>query len=136
MTSAFYTPHERVITEVGDESMADQSFKDECDINNILKQYQLTGLISHINKHKGEYVDLPDDLDYQNSINTVLIAQDAFATLPSKVRDEFRNDPLHFLAAFSDPSRRGYLEELGLLPKASAAPSEGAAADAPADSKP
>lgn len=112
---SFFVPHARVRTEVGTVSMTKQSCKDECDINKILKQYQRTGIISHINNSKSQYLDLPSDVDYQFSMNTLIQAQDAFASLPSVVRDYFSNDPEKFLSAFGDPKMRNRLQEWGLL---------------------
>ena len=74
----FYRPHARVITETGDISMTKQSHKDECDINRILSQYKKTGIITHINNNQHMYTDLPSDVDYQSSLNTILSAQDSF----------------------------------------------------------
>jgi phage internal scaffolding protein len=94
--------------------MTKQSFKDECDIHKILKQYQRTGVINHIANARPTYMDLPDTMDYQASMNTIIYADEAFATLPSSVRDHFGNDPARFLAAFSDIKQRDYLIQLGL----------------------
>lgn len=122
----FYRKHVRVTTPVGELSMTKQSHKDECDINKILSQYKKTGLISHISNNQPQFMDLPSDIDYQSSLNIMLRAEDAFAALPSLVRDHFANDPERFLRAFGDASQRPYLEELGLLkpapPPAAAAP--------------
>lgn len=111
----FYVPHVRVRTNVGDVSMTKQSCKDECDINKILKQYQRTGIITHISQQEARYVDLPSNVDYQFSMNTIMEAQDAFASLPAVVRDYFGNDPEKFLAAFGDPKMRPQLKDWGLL---------------------
>lgn len=113
----FYRKHNRVLTETGTISMTKQSHKSECDINNILKQYSRTGIITHISQNKPLYTDLPSDLDYQTSLNQIIQAETAFNALPSRVRDSFNNDPETFLTAFHDPAQRGRLEELGLLPK-------------------
>lgn len=111
----FYRPHERVTLDCGTELVTKQSHKDECDIHNILRQYQRTGIIQHINSKQPIFTDLPSNLDYQDSLNLLLDAQEAFSNLPASVRDEFRNDPAAFLAAFSDPSKADRLRELGLL---------------------
>lgn len=128
VTMSFYRPHKRVTLDCGDQLMTKQSHKDECDIHNILKQYQRTGIINHINSKQPLFTDLPSNLDYQNSMNLLLQAQDSFASLPSSVRDYFNNDPGRFLAAFQDPNQADKLREFGLLnpqktpPEASPAP--------------
>lgn len=112
---SFYFPHERVQTDVGTTSMTKQSHKAECDINTILSQYQKTGILNHITENQPLYTDLPSDIDYQQSLHTVLAAQDVFHTLPSVVRDYFGNDPERFLGAFMDPTQADKLREFGLL---------------------
>lgn len=99
----------------GSEEITKQSFKDECDIHIILSQYQKTGIINHITPNQPLYLDLPDQLDYQASLNIILEAQSAFETLPSGVRDRYGNNPERFLEALNDPSQREYLEEIGVF---------------------
>lgn len=110
----------RVQVDTGEFTYTKQSAKDECDINNILSQYKRTGMLAHINASAYQYIDLPSELDYQASINLVLNAQTAFASLPAKIRDEFGSDPSAFLNALYDPSQRSRMEELGVLRPATA----------------
>lgn len=120
----FYRPHERVTLDCGEELITKQSHKAECDIHNILKQYQRTGIITHINSHSPQYLDLPSSLDLQDAISLVNQAENAFAALPSSVRERYANDPARFLAAFQDPDQAEFLREVGLLhPKPAPAPS-------------
>lgn len=83
-----------------------QQFVEQCDINNILKQFKKTGQITHIaeNRAKGVYADLPDPIEFQDSMNLVIQAEASFASLPSKVRSRFENDPAQFLAFMADPA--------------------------------
>lgn len=101
----------------GTEMVTKQNHKDECDIHKILNQYQRTGIINHISPHQPQYLDLPDELDYQSSLNLILEAQAAFATLPAEIRDKYGNDPAKFLAALNDPKQREFLEEIGVFEK-------------------
>lgn len=110
-----FRPRERYQTPVGDTSMTKQSHKAECDIHNILKQYEKTGIITHVQSARPTYDDLPSDVDYQSAMNTLISAQAAFADLPSKVRSHFDNDPQNFLAAFTDPAQEQALRDFGLL---------------------
>lgn len=95
--------------------MTIQSAKAECDINNILSQYRRTGIVTHVTTARPSYEDLPDPMDYQQSMNLLLDAQAAFAGLPSKVRDHFGNDPIRLLAAIQDPAQADQLREFGIL---------------------
>lgn len=123
MLRCFYRPHARVALDCGDELITKQSSKAECDIHNILKQYQRTGIITHVQSARPTYEDLPDSMDYQQALNTIMEADEAFFNLPAKVRDHFKNDPALLLAAFGDPSQRQALTDFGLLQAPSSSPS-------------
>lgn len=127
---SFYRPHERhyAPTELFNEATGEfttperrvkQSFVDECNINNILKQYSVTGQIKHISAkaQQGAYLDLPDDLDFQASLQIVKDGEAAFASLPSKTRDRFKNDPAEFLMFMADPANLDEAVKLGLATK-------------------
>lgn len=127
----FHRKHPRVTLDCGDEMITKQAHKAECDIHNILKQYQRTGILTHVAASRPRYEDLPDTLDYQSALNSILAADQAFAALPAKLRDHFRNDPAAFLAAFTDPAQEGFLREHGLIHPKSDTPAE--ASQKPAD---
>jgi phage internal scaffolding protein len=91
-----------------------QSFKDECNINNIMAKYARTGVIEHGNKHAPSYGDCPE-IDFRQAMEVVLEAQETFAELPAVVRRRFDNDPANFLAFCEDPANRDEAGELGLL---------------------
>lgn len=118
-------------------SMTKQSFKDECDINNILSQYKQSGIISHINAQAaaGRYIDLPESVDLQEAFALVEQATGAFASLPAKVRDRFHNDPALFLAFCEDPKNADELVELGLREPPSRPPADPPQEDPPAPPK-
>lgn len=125
---SFYHPHGRVLYtgELVDPytgevttppSMTKQSFAAECDINNIIKSFSITGMVNHINQNasKGAYVDLPDPIDFQEAIHTVEGANQAFMSLPSKIRDRFNSDPVKFLEFLSNPENANEARSLGIL---------------------
>lgn len=112
---SFHRAHQRIRTPVGTRSRTLQDHKDECDINNILRQYQKTGIITHVQAARPSYEDLPESLDYQLALNTLMEAETAFLALPSKVRDHFENDPAKFLASFQDEKQADQLRAFGLL---------------------
>lgn len=93
-----------------------QSHMRECDINNIIKDFKVTGQIAHMNTaaRNGAYVDLPDQIDFQQSLEVVRSATTSFSTLPSKVRERFGNDPGAFLAFMADPRNNQEIIEMGL----------------------
>lgn len=105
-TGEVFTPPRRV----------KQSFAAECDINNILKQFKMTGQIQHMSAKaaQGVYEDLPDPIDFQQALNTVMDAEASFSTLPSQIRDRFGNDPAAFLDFMANPSNQDEIIKLGL----------------------
>jgi phage internal scaffolding protein len=116
-TIGFKSPYSgsryRVSLECGP-GLAQQHFKDECDVNNILRKYQKTGLLDHVNRFQGDYADLSAVPDFQDSLNAVIDAQEAFMTLPSSIRKQFDNDPVQFLDFVHDPSNRDEMVKMGL----------------------
>lgn len=98
-----------------------QSFKAECDINNIMAKYQKTGLVEFVNKHQPQYGDVTG-FDFQASMNQVIAAQAMFDALPSSVRKRFHNDPAEFVAFMDDESQLEESYRLGLREKAQQPP--------------
>lgn len=119
----FYRKHPRVTFNSGNVVVTKQSMKAECDIHNILRQYQKTGIINHVQRSRPAFMDLPDQGDYQQALHTIMEADDAFSRLPAAVRDHFGNDASRLLAALSDPAQRAYLQEVGIFEAPTAAPS-------------
>jgi len=109
-----YYPHERVSVIDTLPSRAKQSFRDECDINNIMKKFAAGELIDHVNKHQGRYEELPSNLDYHEALNMVSDAQDSFQSLSAEIRSMFHNDPVEFLEFVADPENAEEMIDLGL----------------------
>lgn len=97
-------------------SMTKQSFLEECDIKNILSDYNSTGQIRHLNPRAAEaqYADLPVAQDFQTAMNIVLDADRAFADLPSSVRNRFNNSPALFLEFIHNPANQDEMIKMGL----------------------
>lgn len=123
----FYRPHNRVVCDnlhtdpvTGEicamPSMAKQEFARECDINNVIKGFSASGMFRHVNAKaaQGAYTDLPDAVDFQDSLHQVDAARKAFMSLPSRLRARFANDPAEFLAFSQDPANLAELRTLGL----------------------
>lgn len=98
--------------EAGD-SLAKQSMAAECNINSIMKQYQKTGAVSHLNRHGAEYAFCSGD-GFDASMRIVVKAQEMFADLPSSVRERFGGDPRVFLDFVQDDANLEEMRELGL----------------------
>lgn len=113
-----YSPRKRVLAPLGGPSMADQSAKDECDINVIMARYLKTGILpEQINENAQRYLDCTEN-DFQAAMQVVAGAASLFEQLPAKVRDRFGNDPSELLSFVADDSNRPEAEKLGLVPPA------------------
>jgi len=97
-----------------DASLAQQHYKDECDINNILRQFNVTGILPET-PLSPRYGDFTGISDYQTALNAVLAAEDEFMSLPANIRTRFDNDPNNLINFLADESNRAEAEKLGLV---------------------
>lgn len=112
-----YVEHDRVaIGFEGDEGCTKQEFKDDCDINLVLRRFYKTGVLTHARQHGGQYGDFTKAVDYHTALNMVHEAEDMFMSLPASLRAEFDNDPGLFLDFATDEENTEALREFGLLP--------------------
>ncbi len=88
-----------------------QAFRDETDINKILKRAQKTGTISHLNKHEGRYADF-SDFDFFGSQLKLAQGREVFDDLPPELRMEFNQSPAEFFKYVNDPANK---DRLGTL---------------------
>lgn len=106
----------RVQTVNDDLEMTKQSFKDECDINVILRDYSRSGVVRHLNEARARYADVTQVMDYDVALQVVMDAEAMFMALPAKTRKVFDNSPAKFLDAAHDPAKRDQLVAAGLIP--------------------
>ncbi|WNK13774.1 MAG: internal scaffolding protein [Microvirus sp.] len=110
-----YGPKLRVRISFPEQGITKQEFKNECDINIIMKQFERTGVITHMNNNGApRYLEV-GGTDFQDAMQTVAAARETFDGLPSKIRDRFDNSPQKFLDFFQDPKNAQEGVELGLL---------------------
>lgn len=100
---------------VGD-SLTQQQFAEQTDINNIMRKFQQTGQL-YQNPQTPLYADISEVGDYHSALQKVLDANDAFMKLDPNVRARFSNDPGQFVEFISDSKNRKEAEELGLVIK-------------------
>lgn len=110
-----FNPPPQVGLEFTEPSMTEQHFKDECDINTIVSQYQQTGVLPCGNREPlfGDFAEFPQDL--QSSQKYFDDAQERFMQLDAKIRKEFDNDPVKLLQFIADSNNRERAIELGLI---------------------
>ena len=100
-------------------SLAQQHFKDECDINNILRQFNVTGMLpaSTLSPRYGDFTGIGD---YHTALNRVMAVQDEFEALPAQIRARFDNDPAQLIEFLENSENRSEAEKLGLIEKGAA----------------
>jgi phage internal scaffolding protein len=115
-----YSKKSRVQLDTGPVSLTEQHHKQACDINHLLRRYQKTGLLDHVNRYQGRYEDVSTIEDYQTSLNTIAAAHECFDSLPSSIRKKFSNDPQVFLDFVSVDENIPELIEMGLIQSSAA----------------
>ncbi|QCQ84885.1 internal scaffolding protein [Blackfly microvirus SF02] len=101
-------------TEVFDDGVTRQEFKDECDINVLMASYERTGVITHVNAAPPQFLDVTDVPDLARAIAIMHDAETAFMTLPASARKEFDNDPVKFMDFAGNPENLKRMREWGL----------------------
>jgi len=94
-----------------------QSFKDECNINNVMAKYAQTGQLPELIKKQPQYGDFSQAPDYQEAQNIVIRANAQFNSLDARVRERFANEPLKFLEFANNPANADEMAKLGLIKK-------------------
>ena len=97
-----------------DATLAQQHFKDECDINNILRQFNITGLLpeSPLSPRYGDFTGIGD---YHTALNRVIAAEDEFMALPALIRSRFDNDPAKLIDFLENQENKDEAIKLGLV---------------------
>lgn len=124
----FRTPYNYDTNAASDESglvcleptLAQQHFKDETDINFILKNFGIDALA--VNPLEPRYGDFSDVMDYHSALNAVIAAEDQFMGLPANIRARFENDPSKLIEFLDNPANRKEAESLGLVNKTEPVP--------------
>lgn len=110
-------PHKRVGKDCGNSSRTHQSFKDDCDVNVVMKRFANNGVMPMLNtRGQPQYGDFSNATTYLEARVAVIDAMADFMDLPSAVRTACDNDPGKFLEMCADPERTDELVELGLKP--------------------
>lgn len=94
-------------------TLTQQSFKDQQDINRIVKQYAKTGVAVQTTR-----IPMSEDFvgitDYHSAMNAIRAGDEAFEALPSDIRERFHNDPAEFVDFCLDEANNEEAAKLGL----------------------
>lgn len=92
----------------------EQSHKREADVNEIIKKYDKTGLISNVSRFEAKFGDLTGD-DFKTMQDKITGAINQFNSLPSEIRNRFNNNPGELLRFMENENNRDEAIELGLI---------------------
>jgi len=95
-------------------SLAQQQFRDECDINTILKRFNITGELPNapVSPRYGDFTGISD---YKTALDRVMAAEEEFLALPATLRARFENDPANLIEFLDNEENRSEAEKLGLV---------------------
>lgn len=96
------------------ESMTQEQFAQESEINNIIRSYDKNGVIEHINRGNAIYGDFSNITDFSEALDQIKQAQNEFQQIPSEIREKFQNDAGQFFKFASNPDNIQELRDLGL----------------------
>lgn len=97
-------------------SLTQQEFKDECDINEIVRRFGLTGQLPD-NYRAPVSGDFTGISDFKTAMDAVRAAQDRFMEMPAELRARFDNDPQKLIGFLDDEKNREEAIKLGILNK-------------------
>lgn len=92
---------------------AQQNFKEQCDINVIVKNFERTGLLPQRTAPPLP-ADFHEIFDFQSAQNILVQAKQAFLEVPARIRRRFHDDPGEYVAFLSDPANADEAVKLGL----------------------
>lgn len=95
-------------------TMTKQYFREQTDINQIMRKYEKTGVMTFVTNRMPEFLALDDNFSFQDAMNMVIKANKVFDELPSAIRKRFQNSPHEFLEFMQDPANTQEAIELGL----------------------
>lgn len=96
-----------------DETRTQQHQAKECDINYIVQQFGVTGMLPQ-SINTPTYQDFESVFDYQTALNAIIQADEAFASLPAELRKEFEHSPAKFLDFLDNNPDPQKLVDLGI----------------------
>ena len=111
----YTNPKKPCFFETTGESLTQQHFADESEINNILRSHDRNGVIEHIHRGNAIYGDFSEITDLSDALVQIQEAQKEFLNIPSEIREKFKNDAGEFFKYASNPDNEEGMRQMGLL---------------------
>ena len=96
------------------QTMTEQHHADVVKTQNIMKQFQTTGMATHLNNRPPIYEDLSEAPDFYEAQKIIANAKSMFEEVPAQIRREFNHDPGQYLEFIQNPENKDQMEEMGL----------------------
>jgi hypothetical protein len=94
--------------------VTEQSHKKMCDVNNIIRKYDKTGLLTHVSNMEYRFGAM-SSMDFKQMNDQIAEFKSNVEALPSSIRKELGVTPMNVLKWFEDPKNRDRAIELGLI---------------------
>ena len=102
--------HRRVRFATEGESLTHQSERTRADINNLVRQG-----IELPDPNQMVFRDFSDGADFETVQNAIVEVERNFESLPSDIRDRFRNNPAQLIDFVNNPENAVEAAEMGLI---------------------
>jgi len=102
----------------GEPTRTQQQFKEECDINTIVRRFGVTGQVptTLAPPMQGDFLNAPD---FRSAMDLIVAARESFMEQPSHVRARFHNDPAEFVDFCSNRDNLAEARKMGIaMPEA------------------
>lgn len=96
-------------------SKTDQSDKNMCDINSIMKNYVKSGILPNFKEKVAQYIDTTQIPSYIDAHKQITRANKLFEDLPSEIRKLMDNNPANLEKVIQNPLYKEKLLEYGIL---------------------
>ena len=113
--SPYTNPKKPCFFETTGESLTQQHFADESEINNIIRSHDRNGVIDHVHRGNAIYGDFSQITDLSDALVQIQEAQKEFLNIPSEIREKFKNDAGEFFKYASNPDNQVEMQNMGLL---------------------
>jgi len=96
-------------------SRTQQHFKDEVNVNTIMKKARRSGVLPFKGPEDCIFQDLTTVTDYKEAQDRIIAINNKFNELPANIRSKFGNAPEKILEYLQDPKNEEEARQLGLL---------------------
>jgi phage internal scaffolding protein len=97
-------------------TLVEQHHKDALDIKQIIRNAKKGIISNHLKKYDGQFMNLPNSVDYHGAQIVIAKAKEMWATVPAKVRASFNNDPSAYVDFMQNPENYEKIKDMGMNP--------------------